>query len=72
MNKYVIDNTIKALKNDTLYDYVSNNYYTMSTEELATIIKELEYAIYSLLSNSDNKAIKRQVIEELQAIKEDL
>ena len=72
MNKYVIDNTIKALENDTLYDYVSNNYYTMSTEELATIIKELEYAIHSLLSNSDNKAIKRQVIEELQAIKEDL
>lgn len=37
---------LQAIKEDTLYDCVANNYYQMSKEELKDLVLELAYHIY--------------------------
>lgn len=56
---------IKTLANDTCYDYIANNYHRMDKSELADIIKELLYAIYSNCTDSEYKQILKEVMEEL-------
>lgn len=36
----------QAIEDNTFYDYIANEYYQMSKDELATIIKEYSYFIY--------------------------
>lgn len=37
---------IKAVEEDNLYDFVSNEYYRMNKNDLVDLLKELTYAIY--------------------------
>ena len=37
---------IQAMKDNHLYDYVANNYYNFSKEELRDIILELDYLLF--------------------------
>ena len=37
---------IQAIKEDKLYDYVTNNFYKMSKEHLRDLILEIIYMIY--------------------------
>lgn len=39
---------IQAIKNRELYDFIANNGHKYSKTDLINIIKELEYAFYSL------------------------
>lgn len=49
-----------AIENNTIYDYISNNYYAMSKEDLRDIIKEYSYFIYT-------KGFKdKEVLKELE------
>lgn len=41
----------EALINDTFYDFISNNFYKFTKEELCEIIKEYDFARYQLESN---------------------
>ena len=38
---------LKALRNGNSYDYICNHGHEFTKDELITIIKELDYAIYS-------------------------
>lgn len=40
---------IEACQNGTLYDYISNNGYQYSKEELIEIVKQLSFSIYERL-----------------------
>ena len=62
---------IEAVREDKDYDYVCNHYWEMSKEELKDAYKELNYAIYSFLSDSDYSIFKSQYVEALEEIYEE-
>ena len=39
---------IKAIKDDEMYDFISNNYWNMTDYELTTILKEYVYMLKEL------------------------
>lgn len=53
------DKFIKSLENGKAYDYIANNYWTMTKEELAHILKEYIYA------SSDD--VEQEVLENLKS-----
>lgn len=58
---------INELKNNPngAYDFICNNYYKMSKEELKDFAKELLYAIHSNVDKTEHDAILTDVAEEL-------
>lgn len=61
-------NFIEVLREnpDYAYDFICNEYWKMSKEELANITKELLYAIYSNSSEEEQAEIFAEVAEELK------
>lgn len=60
---------IDVLKNNPngAYDYICNNYYNMSKEELKDIAKELLYAIYdNVINTKEHNKIMNDVATELE------
>lgn len=60
---------IEILKNNpnSAYDFVSNNYYKMSKEELRDIAKELLFAIYdNVVNTAEHDKILNDVASELE------
>ena len=47
------------------YDYIANNYYKMSKEELRDFAKELLYAIHTNTTEKEHDKILNDVAEEL-------
>lgn len=45
---------------DHAYDFIANNYWKMSREELASVAKELLYAIHYF-----NKAEEKEILESV-------
>lgn len=68
MNEFV-----QVLKNNpkAAYDFISNNYYKMSVEELKDITKELLYAIHTNTTEKEHDKILSDVAEELEQQYED-
>ena len=60
---------IKVLENNPngAYDYISNNYYNMSKDELRDIAKELLYAMYDKMSEAEHNMALADVAEELKS-----
>lgn len=59
---------INVLKNNPnhAYDFICNNYYKMSKEELKDIAKELLYAVHSnAINTEEHDEILGEVAEEL-------
>lgn len=54
---------VKALREGRAYDHISNNGYTMSKDDLVRIIKEYDYAIHTL--GSDSQKIYDGIADEL-------
>lgn len=59
---------IEVLKNnpDSAYDFICNNYYKMSKEELKDITKELLYAIHDNVTKMEHNKILEDAAEELE------
>lgn len=60
---------IEVLKNNPngAYDFICNNYYKMSKEELKDITKELLFAIYdNVINTAEHDKIMNDVAEELE------
>lgn len=59
---------IEVLKNnpDGAYDYICNNYYKMSKEELKDIAKELLYAVHDNVTKAEHDEIMKDVATELE------
>ena len=58
---------INVLKNnpDGAYDFICNNYYKMSKEELKDFAKELLYAIHSNMDKAEHNKVLDDVADEL-------
>lgn len=59
-----IEEIIEAIKDNKLYGLVSNDYYKMSKEELATILKEYIIAVETL--QEGKPYTNDDIIEELE------
>lgn len=58
------DKIIENIKNDMIYDYIYDNYYLLSKEELKTIL--LEYIYIFIKSKEELKEISAYRAEELE------
>ena len=56
---------LQALKECRLYDYIANNYWRLSKEELAFIGKELAFAVYQVLKD-DEKLVFNEMQENVE------
>lgn len=57
---------IKALREDTLFDYLANNYYKFDKEDLKDIAKELAYAIELAVELFNNKTAYAQAMQNFK------
>ena len=57
---------LEAIKSDMVYDYVANNYWKLSKEELAYIAKELAFAVHIALKE-DAKSVWDEMQENVEA-----
>lgn len=64
---------IKVLKEnpDNAYDFICNNYYNMSKEELKDFAKELLYAVHDNTDKAEHNKILNDVAMELADTYED-
>jgi len=64
----VIKEFIEVLKNnpDGAYDFICNNYYKMSKDELKDITKELLFAVHDNVTKAEHNKILNDVGEELE------
>lgn len=58
---------IEVLKNNpkAAYDFIANNYYKMSKEELKDVVKELLYSIHTNTTKAEHDKILQDAAEEL-------
>lgn len=63
-----MEELINVLKNnpDGAYDFICNNYYKMSKEELKDITKELLYAVYDNVTKAEHNKILNDAATELE------
>lgn len=61
---------IEVLKNNPehAYDFICNEYYKMSKDELKNIIKELLYVIYSECNEKEHDEMLKNVADELNEL----
>lgn len=60
---------INVLENnpDKAYDFICNNYYKMSKDEIKDIAKELLYAMYDKMDKEEHNLALADVAEELKS-----
>lgn len=60
---------IEVLENnpEKAFDFISNEYYKMSKDELKDIAKELLYAMYDKMTKEEHNMALADVAEELKA-----
>lgn len=51
---------------DKAYDFISNEYYRMSKDDLKNITKELLYAMYDKMTKAEHNEALADVAEELK------
>lgn len=69
--KEVLDQMQNVENPKSLYDIVGRDYYRMDKEMLKTIIQELDYAMYDILSNGEYEHIKARFYDNIQDIIDD-
>lgn len=64
---------LNAIKEDRLYDFVSNEYYRMDKKDLVDLVKELAYAIdvVTYRRHSINVEIREEFLENLKELWEE-
>ena len=57
---------LEAIKNDMVYDYVANNYWRLSKQELAYIAKELAFAVHTGLGKLTAELVWNEMQENVE------
>lgn len=63
-----MEKVIQAMRERKLYGYIANNYHTLSKQELADIIKELDYAMGDEVLEMEYRDIMENAAVELEDI----
>lgn len=64
---------IQAIKEDKLYDYITNNFYKISKEDLRDLILEIIYMIYfdyEYSIDGDRQLLNEHIVECLKENRE--
>lgn len=64
---------IQAIKEDKLYDYIANNFYKISKEDLRDLILEIIYMIYydyEYSIDADRQLLNEHIVECLKENRE--
>ena len=66
MEKELQNELLQAIKEDNLYDFICNNYYLLSKEELKDLAKELCAIVFQPYQDEENKAKGEVLVENLK------
>ena len=59
---------IKGIEENGVFEFIVNNYYKLSKEDLRDIAKELDYAIYCYCSFEEYKEITKKCCDNLKEL----
>lgn len=62
---------IRALEDSNVFDFMSNNWWKIEKEDLKDIAKELDYAIYEMISRLEYDKIQNDTVDNLKNIWEE-
>lgn len=65
MTNKEIEGLISAIKDDTLYDYIANNYYQWSKDDLKNILLEIIWTARNYTIEEDEKELIENLKERL-------
>lgn len=57
---------LQAIMEGRDFDFIANNYLTMSKSDLADLYKELNYSIYTFLPSDEYKRFLEHYIETIE------
>lgn len=57
MTNKQVDEIVNAIKEDTLYDYIANNYYQFNTYDLKDILLEIIYVTNDYILENEKELI---------------
>ena len=60
----------KEIEKSSLYQYLSNEWYKLTKEDLSIIAKELSYVLYQELGKKISDEIDRKVVEQIKETEE--
>jgi hypothetical protein len=55
----------KEIERTCLYDFICNNHWKLSKDDVITLFKEFNYAVYDIDENVEKEAVER-MFEEIE------
>ena len=65
-----IKEIIEGIKKEGIFDFIVNNYWKLSKEDLRDVAKELDYAIYSMYPKNEYDKIVNEFCKNLEELKD--
>lgn len=65
-----IKEIIEGVKKEGIFEFIVNNYWKLSKEDLRDVAKELDYAIYSMYSKNEYDKIVNEFCKNLEELED--
>lgn len=65
-----IKEIIEGVKKEGIFDFIVNNYWKLSKEDLRDVAKELDYAIYSMYPKNEYDKIVNEFCKNLEELED--
>ncbi len=65
-----IKEIIEGIKKEGIFDFIVNNYWKLSKEDLRDVAKELDYAIYSMYPKNEYDKIVNEFCKNLEELED--
>lgn len=65
-----IKEIIEGIKKEGIFDFIVNNYWKLSKEDLRDVAKELGYAIYSMYPKNEYDKIVNEFCKNLEELED--
>ena len=65
-----IKEIIEGVKKEGIFDFIVNNYWKLSKEDLRDVVKELDYAIYSMYPKNEYDKIVNEFCKNLEELED--
>lgn len=65
-----IKEIIEGVKKEGIFDFIVNNYWKLSKENLRDVAKELDYAIYSMYPKNEYDKIVNEFCKNLEELED--
>lgn len=65
-----IKEIIEGVKKEGIFDFIVNNYWKLSKEDLGDVAKELDYAIYSMYPKNEYDKIVNEFCKNLEELED--